>query len=45
VCIIHGKLLNKNGTIKAPLTKNHRLMRQKVDFKNGKEAVTHYKVL
>ena len=44
--IVHGVIKNDEGTIEAPIGR-HPVERKKmsINYKNGKEAVTHYKVL
>lgn len=46
VAIIHGVLKEDEGMINAPIGRNpNDRMKMAVNYKNGKEAVTHYKVL
>lgn len=44
--IVHGRFQEETGTINAPVGRNpHDRMKMAVNRTNGKEAVTHYKVL
>jgi 23S rRNA pseudouridine1911/1915/1917 synthase len=45
VAIVCGKLTTPQGSINAPLSKNYRLMKQQISFKNGIKAITEFKVL
>ena len=46
ICLVHGIVANKRGIIDAPIGR-HPIERKQmaVNYKNGKNAVTHYKVL
>lgn len=46
VAIVHGILKEDEGTINAPIGRNpNDRMKMAVNYKNGKDAITHYKVL
>ena len=46
VAIVHGILKEDKGTINAPIGRNpNDRMKMAVNYKNGKDAITHYKVL
>ena len=46
VAIVHGILKEEEGTINAPIGRNpNDRMKMAVNYKNGKDAITHYKVL
>lgn len=46
VAIVHGILKEEAGTINAPIGRNpNDRMKMAVNHKNGKDAITHYKVL
>ncbi len=46
LAIVKGKLLEKNGTINAPIArKEGSVLERIIDFDNGERAVTHYRVI
>lgn len=46
VAIVHGNLKEDEGTINAPIGRNpNDRMKMAINSKNGKDAITHYKVL
>lgn len=46
VAIVHGILKEDEGTINAPIGRNpNDRLKMAVNYKNGKDAITHYKVL
>lgn len=46
VAIVHGILKEDEGTINAPIGRNpNDRMKMAINYKNGKDAITHYKVL
>ena len=46
VAIVHGVLKEDSGTIEGPIGRNpNDRLKMAINYKNGKEAVTHYRVL
>lgn len=46
ICVVYGKIPTKEGKIQLPIAEDkNNPQKMKIDFKEGKEAVTYYKVL
>lgn len=45
LAIVHGNFAEKSGTVDAPIARNPRDRKQMAVVENGKNAVTHFKVL